>query len=167
MATRQEDNITLEKYLSGKDAFLNTIQCNRAKKKLPRKLEKATFLSMQMTHSADWKVSTGAEGSVSSGADGATSEPSASSEGALAAAFTEPGRIHFNVLLSRLHTQWTIYEEGASGFPSDNNQWETTCAALQVVSCSVFTMCKGSDGGKDASPQELARDPHLIDNCPI
>ena len=106
MATRQEDNITLEKYLSGKDIFFDTIQCNRAKKKLPRKLEKATFLSKQMTHSADWKVSTGAEGSVSSGAVGATSEPpSASSEGALAAAFTEPVRIHFNVLLSRLHTQ--------------------------------------------------------------
>ena len=89
---------------------MNTIQCNRAKKKLPIKLEKATFLSKQMTHSADWKVSTGAEGSVSSGADGATSEPSASSEGALAVPFTEPGRIHFNVLLSRLHTQWTIYD---------------------------------------------------------
>ena len=83
--------------------IFDTIQCSRAEK---RKLEKATFLSMQMTHSADWKVSTGAEGSVSSGADGATSEPpSASSEGALAAAFTEPVRIHFNVLLSRLHTQ--------------------------------------------------------------
>ena len=102
MATRQEDNITLEKYLSGKDVFLILFNAAEQKK---RKLEKATFLSKQMTHSADWKVSTGAEGSVSSGADGATSEPSASSEGALAAAFTEPGRIHFNVLLSRLHTQ--------------------------------------------------------------
>ena len=103
MATRQEDNITLEKYLSGKDVFLILFNAAEQKK---RKLEKATFLSKQMTHSADWKVSTGAEGSVSSGADGATSEPaSASSEGALAAAFTEPVRIHFNVLLSRLHTQ--------------------------------------------------------------
>ena len=106
MATRQEDNITLEKYLSGKDAFLILFNATEQNKKVPRKLEKATFLSMQMTHSADWKVSTGAEGSVSSGAVGATSEPaSASSEGALAAAFTEPVRIHFNVLLSRLHTQ--------------------------------------------------------------
>ena len=57
-----------------------------------------TFLSKQMTHSADWKVSTGAEGSVSSGAE-ASSPLSSSSEGALAAPFCEPAIIHFNVQL--------------------------------------------------------------------
>ena len=56
-----------------------------------------TFRSRQTTHSADWKVSTGAEGSVSSGADGADSLLSSSSEGALAAPFIEPAIIHFSL----------------------------------------------------------------------
>ena len=59
-----------------------------------------------MTHSADWKVSTGAEGSVSSGADGAVSLLSSSSEGALAAPFIEPAIIQFKVLLKLAEQEW-------------------------------------------------------------
>ena len=87
MAAWQEDYITLEKR---KYILLD--------KNYQIKCEKITFRSKQMTHSADWKVSTGAEGSVSSGADGAVSLLlSSSSDGALAAPFIEPAIIQFMV----------------------------------------------------------------------